>query len=97
MNTGTDQDVRNGNNFQGGTPGTQGFIASNGGVAIAFRVQDASDYWGFCVTVMSYAAGPQGNYYWSLFNMVSGTVTLAANGTVNLWRFTHELRTVHCG
>ena len=86
VNTGSaTQDVRiTRNNFQGGTPGIQGFIASNGGVAIAFRVQDASDYWGFCVTVMSYAAGPQGNYYWSLFNMVSGTVTLAANGTVNL-------------
>ena len=86
VNTGSaTQDVRITRSiFQQGTSGAQGFCTSTGAVALAFRVQDASDYWGFCVTPTSYSVGPQGSFYWSLFNMVAGTITSLGGGTVSL-------------
>jgi hypothetical protein len=67
-----------------GTPSAQGFCASSGATALACRVQDASNYWGICVTPTSYSVGPQGSYYYTLFNIVAGTVTNLQSATVAL-------------
>ena len=47
-------------------------------------MQDASNYWGICVTPTSYSVGPQGSYYYTLFNIVAGTVTNLQSATVAL-------------
>ena len=86
VNTGSaTQDLRiTRSTFYQGTPGAQAFACNPGATGLAFRVQDASDYWAFVWQPSADSVGPNGSGSWVLDSVVSGTVTVVATGSVTL-------------